>query len=72
MKSVAAALGMAGLFAFSSAQAQIKIAIVGPATGPVTQYGDMVKEGVSTAVEMFNAAGGVNGKKIETVVVDDA
>ena len=72
MKSVAAALGMAGLFAFSSAQAQIKIAIVGPATGPVTQYGDMVKEGVSTAVKMFNAAGGVNGKKIETVVVDDA
>ncbi|CAM5787988.1 MAG: branched-chain amino acid ABC transporter substrate-binding protein [Burkholderiales bacterium] len=72
MKTVAAALGVAGLFAFSTAQAQIKIAIVGPATGPVTQYGDMVKEGVTTAVEMFNAAGGANGKKFETVVVDDA
>ena len=43
-----------------------------PTTGPLTQYGDMVKEGVNTAVEMANAAGGVNGKKIELVSVDDA
>lgn len=71
-KAIVAALGLAGLLAFSSAQAQIKIAMVIPATGPLTQYGDMVKEGVSTAVEMVNAAGGVNGKKVETVIVDDA
>lgn len=71
-KAIVAALGLAGLFAFSAAQAQIKIAMVIPATGPLTQYGDMVKEGVSTAVEMVNAAGGVNGKKVETVIVDDA
>jgi len=31
----------------------------------------MIKEGVLTAVEMVNAAGGINGKKVETVVVDD-
>ena len=42
-----------------------------PTTGPVTQYGDMVREGVDTAVERINAAGGVNGKKLETVVIDD-
>ncbi len=71
-KAIVAALGLAGLLAFSSAQAQIKIAMVIPATGPLTQYGDMIKEGVSTAVEMVNAAGGVNGKKVETVIVDDA
>ena len=56
----------------SGAQAQtIKIGVVGPTTGPVTQYGDMVREGVDTAVERINAAGGVNGKKLETVVIDD-
>ncbi|MBO9678190.1 MAG: branched-chain amino acid ABC transporter substrate-binding protein [Acidovorax sp.] len=72
MKTVAAALGVAGALFVSSAHAQIKIAMVVPATGPVTQYGDMVKEGVTTAVELANAAGGINGKKIELVTVDDA
>ncbi|KOF52411.1 MULTISPECIES: branched-chain amino acid ABC transporter substrate-binding protein [unclassified Achromobacter] len=70
---VIAAFGVAAGLAFgAAAQAQtIKIAIVGPTTGPVTQYGDMVREGVDTAVERINAAGGVNGKKLETVVIDD-
>src|SRR5256885_7811304 len=72
MHTVVAALGLAGAALFSTAHAQIKIAMVVPTTGPLTQYGDMVKEGVNTAVEMANAAGGVNGKKIELVSVDDA
>ena len=73
LKTVAAALSVAGaLLMTTGAHAQIKIALVGPATGPVTQYGDMVKEGATTAVEMVNAAGGINGKKVELVVVDDA
>lgn len=38
----------------------------------MTQYGDMVREGVDTAIEQINAAGGVNGKKLEAVVIDDA
>ncbi|MGV2908211.1 branched-chain amino acid ABC transporter substrate-binding protein [Achromobacter sp. AGC25] len=70
---VIAALGVAaGLTFAAEAQAQtIKIGVVGPTTGAVTQYGDMVREGVDTAVERINAAGGVNGKKLETVVIDD-
>ncbi|MBO9357395.1 high-affinity branched-chain amino acid ABC transporter substrate-binding protein [Bordetella petrii] len=70
---VLAALGLAAGLAFSAgAQAQtIKIAVVGPTTGPVTQYGAMVREGVDTAVERINAAGGIDGKKLETVVIDD-
>ncbi|CAB3626899.1 branched-chain amino acid ABC transporter substrate-binding protein [Achromobacter pestifer] len=70
---VIAALGVAaGLTFAAGAQAQtIKIGVVGPTTGAVTQYGDMVREGVDTAVERINAAGGVNGKKLETVVIDD-
>lgn len=70
--TVALALGLAGAAFLLPAHAQIKIATVVPATGPLTQYGDMVKEGVNTAVELANAAGGINGKKIEVVTVDDA
>lgn len=73
LKSAALALASAGLLAMSAAHADtIKIGVVGPTTGPVTQYGDMVKEGIYTAVEQINAAGGVLGKKLETVVIDDA
>ncbi|AZW21839.1 leucine ABC transporter subunit substrate-binding protein LivK [Bordetella bronchiseptica] len=70
---VIAALGMAAGIAMSAgAHAQtIKIAVVGPTTGQVTQYGDMVREGVDTAIERINATGGVNGKKLEAVVIDD-
>ncbi len=69
---ILAACGVAMGLAWSGAQAQtIKIAVVGPTTGPVTQYGDMVREGVDTAIEQINAAGGVKGKKLEAVVIDD-
>ena len=73
LNSVVLAAGFAASLLAGAAHAQnIKIAMVLPATGPVTQDGDMIKEGVDTAVEEINAAGGINGKKIETVVVDDA
>ena len=72
-RTLIAALGLAGAaFVGTAAHAQIKIAMVIPTTGALTQYGDMVKEGATTAVEMTNAAGGINGKKIELVAVDDA
>ncbi|KKW66979.1 leucine ABC transporter substrate-binding protein [Lampropedia cohaerens] len=74
LRFTAAALAAAGFMAFSAgAQADtIKIAVVGPTTGALTQYGDMVKEGVDTAVEQINGAGGVLGKQLEIVVIDDA
>jgi len=56
----------------TAGQAQIKIGMVIPASGPLTQYGTMVKEGVGTAVEQVNAAGGINGQQVEAVVFDDA
>jgi len=73
LRTLAGALAAASVaFVCASAQAQIKIAMVIPATGPLTQYGDMVQEGVNTAVELANAAGGIKGQKIELTVVDDA
>lgn len=70
---IASAIGLAvGVMMSSAAGAQtIKIAIAGPFTGALTQYGTMVKEGVDTAIEQINAGGGVLGKKLEAVTVDD-
>lgn len=69
---IAAAILAAGLSAASVQAAEnIKFAVVGPTTGPVTQYGDMVREGVLTAVEVINAGGGINGSQIELVTIDD-
>jgi len=71
---MAAALGLAAGMVLSSAAnaATIKIAIAGPFTGALTQYGDMVKEGVDTAIETINAKGGVLGNKLQAVIMDDA
>jgi branched-chain amino acid transport system substrate-binding protein len=71
----AAALGLAiGMLVSASAGAAdtIRIAVAGPFTGPVTQYGEMVKQGVDTAIEQINAKGGVLGKKLVAVTMDDA
>ncbi|WP_271271877.1 high-affinity branched-chain amino acid ABC transporter substrate-binding protein [Aliamphritea hakodatensis] len=57
----------------AAAQAEtLKIALAGPATGPVAQYGDMQKIGVMAAIEDINAAGGINGMQLEGVIYDDA
>ncbi|MFT0548213.1 branched-chain amino acid ABC transporter substrate-binding protein [Allopusillimonas ginsengisoli] len=70
---VAAAIGLAaGMVMSSGAFADtIKIAVAGPFTGALTQYGTMVKEGVDTAIEQINASGGVLGKQLEAVSIDD-
>lgn len=71
--ALAAVLATAGLAAFTSANAEtVKIAIAGPMSGSVAQYGDMVKAGALTAIEQINAAGGANGNKFEAVLMDDA
>jgi len=66
-------LGLSMSLSMSAAQAEtITFAIAGPYTGPLTQYGEMVQQGVNTFVELTNEQGGVLGKQIEVVVVDDA
>ncbi|MEH6472795.1 MAG: branched-chain amino acid ABC transporter substrate-binding protein [Halopseudomonas sp.] len=54
------------------AQAEIKVALAGPVTGPVAQYGDMQFIGAKMAIEQINNAGGINGEKLVGVVYDDA
>lgn len=50
----------------------LKIALAGPVTGDVAQYGDMQMSGAKMAVEQINKQGGVNGMMLEAVVFDDA
>ena len=71
---LSAAVGAVILSLGGVAQAQdtLKIAIAGPTTGPVAQYGDMQMMGAKMAVEQINAKGGANGKKLEAVIMDDA
>ncbi|SHI19730.1 branched-chain amino acid transport system substrate-binding protein [Sporobacter termitidis DSM 10068] len=49
----------------------IKIGILGPLTGEAAQYGIAVSHGAQLYIDQINDAGGINGKKIETVVYDD-
>lgn len=50
----------------------IKIALAGPVTGDVAQYGDMQMIGAQMAIQKINEAGGVNGDTLEGVIYDDA
>lgn len=50
----------------------IKIALQAPITGDYAYEGQMAKQSVEVAAELINKAGGVLGKQVEIVVVDDA
>jgi len=67
----ALALGALALAGAVHAADTIKIGIPQPMTGPNTQYGDQIQAGALTAIETINAAGGVKGKKLEPILIDD-
>lgn len=48
----------------------LKIGAPQPMTGPDAPFGDKFKKAYGMAVEEINAAGGVNGKKLEVVIED--
>lgn len=49
----------------------LKIGLSGPLTGDAAQYGNGVKNGAQLAVDEINAAGGVNGIKLDFEMEDD-
>ena len=49
----------------ASAQQTIPIAAIGPMTGQYASFGAQFKLGAEAAVADINAAGGVNGKKLQ-------
>lgn len=76
MKKTCLLFLLAGLIAVSGFGCQkksdaIKIGVAGPMTGDQSKMGMDFKNGVTLAVEEWNARGGLLGKKIEVVVSDD-
>jgi len=49
----------------------IKVGVYGDLTGQTSSFGQSTKNGIELAVEEINAAGGVNGKKIQLIIEDD-
>ncbi len=65
-------VAMTAMVALSGvANAQIKLGVAGPITGPNAAFGAQLKNGVEQAVEDINAKGGVLGQKITVSVGDD-
>ncbi|WP_375056350.1 branched-chain amino acid ABC transporter substrate-binding protein [Zobellella sp. DQSA1] len=73
-KAVAAAVFVAlgGGAAFSASAETVRIAIAGPVTGPVAQYGDMQFTGGRMAVELLNQSGALGEYSLQAVEYDDA
>jgi branched-chain amino acid transport system substrate-binding protein len=61
----------AGLAFAGSANAQIKIGVTGPITGPNASFGAQLTTGVAQAAADFNAKGGILGQKIDVEQGDD-
>jgi len=54
-----------------SSASVFKIGGIGPLTGDAASYGISVKQGAQVAIDEINAAGGVNGMKLELLFEDD-
>jgi len=74
MKKLIGVVTVAGSLAaaFSATAQDIKLGVVAGMSGPGTSYGIGIRQGAEMAVKEINAAGGIKGRKISLVVVDDA
>jgi len=61
----------AGLAFSGAANAQFKLGVAGPITGPNASFGAQLTNGVAQAAEDINAAGGILGQKVEVEQGDD-
>lgn len=66
------ALGASIAMSTAAFAQDISVAVAGPMTGGESAFGRQMKNGADLAVADINAAGGVNGKKIEVRVFDAA
>jgi branched-chain amino acid transport system substrate-binding protein len=69
--SLSAALVATALVSIAPAQAQFKLGIAGPITGPNAAFGAQLKAGAEQAVEDINTAGGILGQRITISTGDD-
>ena len=70
--SMAAAAAFLWLGSSAVAQDTVKLGFFGPLTDRFAALGLDAKKGADLALKQVNAAGGVNGRKIELIAYDDA
>ncbi len=71
-KTLLAGVALAASLAFAgAANAQLKMGVTGPLTGPNAAFGKQLTDGAEQAVADFNAKGGILGQKIELAKGDD-
>jgi branched-chain amino acid transport system substrate-binding protein len=66
-----AGLLLAPLTALAQVAAPIKVGVIGPFTGPSSDFGQPMLNGVRLAVDEINAVGGYLGRPLELVIKDD-
>lgn len=64
-------IALAATLAFAQPTTSVKIGVIGPFTGPSSDFGIPMLHGIELAVEEINAVGGYLGKPLELVVKDD-
>lgn len=62
---------MVPVAASAQQDAPIKVGVIGPLSGPSSDFGTPMLQGIELAVEEINAVGGYLNRKIELVVKDD-
>lgn len=73
LKGLGIAAGASALAPYISfAQEEIKVGFFSPLTGPAAADGKSALEGAKLAVDLVNAAGGINGRKLVLLNDDDA
>jgi branched-chain amino acid transport system substrate-binding protein len=70
MRKLVSSLLLSALLAAPALAQTIKIGAPQPLTGPDAPFGDKFKKAYGMAIEEINAAGGVNGRKLEIVIED--
>ena len=71
-KKIALAVALCLGAPLASAQSSpIKIGVVTPLSGTYTPIGEQVKMGLDLAAKEINAAGGINGRKVNLIYEDE-
>lgn len=71
-RHLAAGLALASATTFAQAQEAIRIGWLSSLTGPLSSAAQAENQGVQLAVAEINAAGGINGRKLELLTRDTA
>lgn len=69
--AVCLALLLAPLTGTAQAPAPIRVGVIGPFTGPSSDFGQPMLNGIRLAVDEINAVGGYLGRPLELVIRDD-